>query len=308
MKDYYTKNTKQKNLLSQIPFKGIPDFMESKGIDTCSYHMANLKVSVHNKQVMTITTHRLLDYLISLHTSDEVLPMTFKTTDYMEYAGLKDRKEAKKQIEEDLERLACLNMEFITEQNGKLVCHVIRKWGYQNKQRNKFGVHFEDDAVAYYKSIKRVYQIPNYHRQINLNKQTIAYFISQKIIDHLHQNGVNEQNQIKLSIGSILKSCQAGLPQNIDKRNETAKIRTSIEKALFEHLKNQIQVAYYFKDNKDILLMSNNIKMYEEWETAYCLITILDHDLLMIAMYANENKKQIAEHQTKPKSRKKAKK
>lgn len=171
------------------------------------------------------STSQLLDALTMAYTQSGTNNpiVSLSITDYMELRDLKDRKSARKQINEDLDTLymASINYRRINvkdnepEENKKdyMEARVIQKRGIV---KGNIIVTFADD----YKALLDSYTIMAYPEElykINGHYNPYSFYLLRRILEHKNMN-VGKKNENRISVDTLLKACP-NMPTYIEVMN-----------------------------------------------------------------------------------------
>ena len=159
------------------------------------------------------STSQLLDALTMAYTQSGIndAAVSLSLADYMSLRGLKDKKSARKQVNEDLDTLymASINCKRIklgdNEEENKedyMDTRVIQKKGIS---KGNIIVKFADD----YRSLLDSYTIMPYAEElykINGHYNPYSFYLLRRILEHKNMN-VGRKNEHRISVNTLLKAC-----------------------------------------------------------------------------------------------------
>lgn len=224
------------------------------------------------------TTSQLLDILIIKFTEtgskDKIIKLPLK--EYMEIRGLKDAKQARKQINADLEVLYRSSISFTEKRRNKDFQPYYDVRILQAKGEIKRGTveaHLSDvffNIIAEYPFMS----IPEFLFKIDLRYNPNSYNLGRKIFEHKRMN-INKPNENIISVKTLLNSCPL-LPT----REEVAKKGRQIDQRIIAPFDRDLSVlneyfTWHFCNEKKVRLTDEQLAAvdYETFESLYVQIT-----------------------------------
>lgn len=169
----------------------IPNYDEFKGLKTSTYKLLDALTTVLTK------------------TGAKSPAVTMTLDSYMDLRGLKDRKEARKQVVEDLETLFNITISFKEKRNGKedgrpfLDMHLCDSKGVI---RN--GVIYFSFGNTFFGLLKSYNVMPALPQLWSLNdkRNPNSYFLLRKLMEHKNMN-IDKKNADIIAVKSLLEVC-----------------------------------------------------------------------------------------------------
>jgi len=194
-------------------------------------------------------------------------------TEYMEKRGLKDRKETRKQVEEDLETLYNASISLTENRNGKeqnfLDMRICDAKGIKNGIISfSFGTTFfsliKGYAVMYY---------PEPLYKINGKRNPYSYPLGRRIAEHKNMNA-GKKNEDVIAVKTLLKACDT-LPSKKEVANTdrafTRRIIEPFERDL-NALEDVFSWEYCHRNGTPLTQQELNDFSYETFEAALILV------------------------------------
>lgn len=168
--------------------------------ETATIKYSDFEITFPSNLCVKTSTLQLLDIIIMTATSAKSQDVIITLSEYMERRGLKARKEAKKQVKDDLELLKQINLTF--SENARLYFSVyIAQFVGIDRMGN---IHFIFNPIFY--NLLMQYHIMPYPLQlftINACKNPNGYPFLRKIAEHKYMN-MGKKNENIISIKTLL--------------------------------------------------------------------------------------------------------
>lgn len=219
------------------------------------------------------STYQLLDAITETlaETGRRSNVVELPLTEYMEKRGLKDRKETRKQVEEDLEIIFNSSISLTESRNGKeqnfLDMRICDAKGIKNGIISfSFGTTFfsliKGYAVMYY---------PEPLFKINGKRNPYSYPLGRKITEHKNMNA-GKKNEDIIAVKTLLKACE-GLPRKKDLKSRQYKqlIIEPFERDL-DALEDLLSWEYCHRNGTPLTQEELDSFNYETFENALILV------------------------------------
>ena len=152
------------------------------------------------------STHRLLDALTARFTESGAKSSTVQMPlkEYMELCGLKDEKEARKQVKEDLEALYALTLSFKGKGKNALDFVDFRLCDYKGITN---GVIIFNYSLPFYGVLKQypIMRLPTEYFKLNAKRNPNSAYFLRKISEHKNMNSTKPNENI-ISVQTLLNS------------------------------------------------------------------------------------------------------
>lgn len=220
---------KATNALSKVSKKSM-DYDDRIDVSSTIHNDVMIKLENSEELNLNVQTHKVLDALILKLTSNfsikegatadrinKYRTVSLTLSEYMDLCGLKDRKEAKKQLKAAIQSIYNLSMKWSeTAYEGKK--KVERNW--QVRVADLMGEEWFEDPVknskvvfkftfdmAEYLSQAYIMPYPENLFKINSKYNPHSYYFGRKLTDHYNQNA-GKKNRDRILVSTLLK----GLP------------------------------------------------------------------------------------------------
>lgn len=227
---------KATNALSKVSKKSM---QYNDKLDVSSVISNEVMIRLENSEELNINvqTHKVLDALIlkltknfsvgEAATADRInkcRAVKFTLSEYMDLCGLRDRKEARKQLKSAIQAIYNISMKWSeTRYEGKKKVEKIwqvrvadlmaEEWFADPIKNSSVTFKFTFDMADY---LSRAYIMPYPENLFLINSRynPHAYYLGRKLIDHYNQNA-GKKNRDRILVGTLLK----GLPDLPDYEN-----------------------------------------------------------------------------------------
>ena len=157
---------------------------------------------------LRVSTYKLLDALtVALTESGTRSPLVrLSLAAYMEKCGLKDRKEARRQIKADMEALSKLRISF-KERRGNQIMDFMDVYLFGGERGIRNGVIFFSFSRTFYEILKG-YPVMPYHNAlfaINPQYNPYSYGLGRRILEHKNMN-VGKKNENTISVRTLINA------------------------------------------------------------------------------------------------------
>ncbi len=173
--------------------------------ETFTITYGDFTVTFPSNLCVKTSTLQLLDIIILTATGEKNQDVIITLSEYMERRGLKNRKEAKKQVKDDLELLKQINLTFNeSERRGAHSYFSVYIANFVGISHNAIRFTF---SPIFYQLFSR-YSIMPYPLQlltINVCKNPNSYHLLRKIAEHKHMNN-GKKNENIVSVKTLLRA------------------------------------------------------------------------------------------------------
>lgn len=227
------------------------------------------------------STHKLLDILMLAYVEGNGKGNCVKISvkDFMELRGLKDKKAAKQQLDEDLETLYNISLSFKQKERGKVVAYGDARVLQDKSSKNgvikaTFGEKFSQAIEKYF-----VMPMPRPFLALNDKYNPNAYHLGRRIALHKNMN-YGKDNADLISVETLLDACPnlAG-HEEVYREEKSNYIQRIIEP--FEHDMNALKETgiltweYCYSKDKPLTIEEVNELNYEKFRKLLIKITWL---------------------------------
>lgn len=226
------------------------------------------------------STYQLLDALTEILTDTGAREpaVEMPITEYMEKRGLKDYKETRKQVEQDLETLFNASMSFRENRNGKeqnfMDMRICDAKGIKNGV-----IQFSFGSTFF--SLLRTYAVmPNHPLlyRINGKRNPYSYFLLRKLLEHKNMNA-GKKNENVIAVKTLLKACE-GLPTRAEieatDRHYDTRIIKPFERDL-DALESALTWEYCHRNGEPLTDEELSSYTYDDFESFLILTTWKDY-------------------------------
>ena len=180
---------------------------------TLTQNYKNIEIlfpNYENTKGLRTTTQQLLDFIAlkCTKTGDKTLDISLK--EFIKLRGLKDTKEAKKNIDEDILTLSIIKVK-LTDSTGTDFVSVIQKTRLWNNGSRT--VQLSDDLYNSLRENPAFSLYPVFLLKINSKKNPNSYYFGKKLADYKNQNA-GKSNENVISVKSLLKASPEIAPYN----------------------------------------------------------------------------------------------
>jgi len=209
-----------KKTLSKNPFedRGELSINNKNNLKIFLENFNNLRLDVSTQKVLDILQEKLTTSIsygqeASLEQIDEARAVSLSVKEYMEISGLKDRKTAKKQVEEAVKTLFNLYLTWKDNgENGKspipyAYVRILDAIGVDIDNPVNNGVvcvKFSTD-IAKYLSKAQIMLYPQKLYTINSKLHTHSFYMGRKLAEH-HNMNINKKNSNRISVKKLLEA------------------------------------------------------------------------------------------------------
>lgn len=230
-----------------------------------------LRIKHYNN--LRTSTYQLLDAITETlaETGRRSNVIELPITEYMEKRGLKDRKETRKQVEEDLEILYNISASLTESRNGKeqnfLDMRICDAKGIKN------GIISFSFAPTFFSLIKgyAVMYYPEPLYKINGKRNPYSYPLGRRIAEHKNMNA-GKKNEDVIAVKTLLKACES-LPKkkNLKSRQYKQLIIEPFERDL-DALEDVFSWEYCHRNETPLTREELTDFNYETFENALILV------------------------------------
>lgn len=201
---------------------------------TATITAGSMTVTIPNYDALTglkTSTYKLLDALTTIltETGAKSPAVTMPLDDYMKLRGLRDRKEARKQVAEDLDTLYNTSISFKEKRKGKEGRDFLDMRICDAKGIKK-GVIFFSFGSTFFHLLKGYSVMPVQPQLWALNdkRNPNSYYLLRKLMEHKNMNA-GKRNEDLIAVKSLLEACP-----NIPRYNEVMSQSRHVNRLIIE--------------------------------------------------------------------------